>query len=101
MYNSIKDNIVYNFDLTSKTIANDTYKLLTIEILYYLPDYPSILQTFVLQKLDLHPNYPELNKFLDFWSQNIEAQINSVTISASEINNDKLYGYLSDEITLH
>jgi len=42
------------------------YRLTTAEIVYHLPDHPALLQTFIWQKFDLAPGFPELHKFLDF-----------------------------------
>ncbi len=42
------------------------YRLTTAEIIYHLPDHPDLLQSFVWQKLDLAPEFPELRRFLDF-----------------------------------
>ena len=36
------------------------------EILYRMPDHPSLLQTYVWQDYDVHPRFPRLKKFLDF-----------------------------------
>jgi uncharacterized protein Usg len=44
----------------------EDYRLTTAEILYRMPDHPSVLQTFVWQDLDLAPRFPILQKFLDF-----------------------------------
>ena len=41
--------------------------VLTTEILYYRPDYRSLLQTFVWQTMDVAPRYPRLAQFLDHW----------------------------------
>jgi uncharacterized protein Usg len=57
------------------------YKLTTAEILYRLPDHPVVLQTFVWQELDISPKFPVLNKFLDFWSAEIEGQLHSVRVA--------------------
>ena len=38
------------------------YRLTTAEILYHLPDYPELLQTFVWQNLDLAPKFPALRE---------------------------------------
>jgi len=43
------------------------YRLTTAEILYHLPDYPELLQSFVWQNLDMAPSFPRLKKFLDHW----------------------------------
>jgi uncharacterized protein Usg len=47
------------------------FGLTTANILYRMPDHPSILQSFVLQLYDLHPHFPDLRKFLDFWSREL------------------------------
>ena len=49
--------------------------LLTAEVLYYMPDHPRLLQTFMWQLLDEAPRYPRLAAFLDHWRREIEAVI--------------------------
>lgn len=61
------------------------YRLTTAEILYRLPDHPTLLQTFIWQELDLAPRYPTLRRFLDFWDREIEAKIHSVTVASRAI----------------
>ena len=51
-------------DATAACAAVAGYRLATAEIIYHLPDHPSLLQTFIWQHLDLAPDYPELRKFL-------------------------------------
>ncbi len=48
------------------------FGLTTANILYRLPDHPGILQTFIWQQLDLHPHFPELTKFLDIWTRELD-----------------------------
>lgn len=55
--------------------------LLTAEVVYYMPDHPSLLQTFMWQTLDVAPKYPRLEQFLDFWRREIEAVIHSVRVA--------------------
>jgi uncharacterized protein Usg len=57
------------------------YRLTTAEILYHLPDYPSLLQTFVWQRLDRAPDFPRLQKFLDFWAHNLDGKLHSVNVA--------------------
>jgi uncharacterized protein Usg len=57
------------------------YGLTTAKILYRMPDHLDILQTFVWQKYDLHPEFPELRKFLDFWVREIEGPLHTVTVA--------------------
>ena len=56
-------------------------RLTTAEILYYLPDHPSLLQSFLWQTQDQAPRYPRLLRFLDFWRCEIEAVIHTVRIA--------------------
>ena len=48
------------------------YGLTTANILYRRPDHPWLLQTYVWQDYDLCPNFPVLNKFLNFWLEKLE-----------------------------
>ena len=57
------------------------YRLTTAEIVYHLPDHPGLLQTFLWQHLDIAPRFPELHKFLEFWSRNIEGKLHSVRVA--------------------
>src|SRR5262249_36202929 len=43
------------------------YGLTTAQILYRMPDHPSLLQTYVWQNYDLFPKFPALQDFLRFW----------------------------------
>ena len=49
----------------------DGYGLTTANILYRMPDHRSLLQEFIWQEYDLAPRFPELNRFLAFWSAKI------------------------------
>ncbi|MBO9623668.1 MAG: usg protein [Sphingomonas sp.] len=57
------------------------YGLTTVEIHYYLPDHPSLLQLFVLQQYDVAPRFPVLHQFLDHWRREVEAALHSVRIA--------------------
>jgi len=56
------------------------YRLTTAEIIYRMPDHPDLLQSFIWQKLDLAPDFPELRRFLEFWTRNIEGKLHSVKV---------------------
>lgn len=60
------------------------WRLATAEVLYYLPDHPSLLQSFTWQTLDLAPKYPRIHLFLDFWRREIDAVIHSVQLASGE-----------------
>ena len=59
-------------------------RLLTAEVLYWMPDHPRLLQTYLWQTLDEAPKFPRLAAFLDHWRREIEAVIHSVRISHGE-----------------
>ncbi|MEX6507154.1 usg protein [Jiella sp. M17.18] len=56
------------------------YSLTSAEVLYRMPDHPTLLQTFFWQFEDLAPDYPRLTRFLDHWEREIEAIIHSVRV---------------------
>ena len=70
----------------SKTIEMQLagYRLSTAEILYWMPDFPNVLQSFVWQQYDMPPEFPELHRFLNFWKQNIDATLHTVQVACSE-----------------
>lgn len=57
------------------------FSLTTAEILYHLPDHPSLLQTYLWQDYDLHPRFPKLCSFLAFWSRNLDGPLAGVRIA--------------------
>ena len=61
------------------------YGLSTIQIHYYLPDHPSLLQMFVLQQYDVAPRFPRLDRFLDYWRREIEAALHSVRVAHNHL----------------
>jgi uncharacterized protein Usg len=60
------------------------WRLTTAEVLYYMPDHPKLIQSFVWQTLDLAPRYPRIRQFLDHWKAEIEAVIHSVKVATGE-----------------
>lgn len=59
------------------------YSLTTAEILYRMPDHPSLIQTYLWQDYDLHPRFPKLKTFLEFWSAKLEGKLYKVTVAHS------------------
>jgi uncharacterized protein Usg len=76
------------------------YRMTTAEILYHLPDHPAVLQSFIWQQLDIAPRFPELHKFLDFWSRSIEGKLHSVRVGAAELIGPARWGSPT-VLTLH
>jgi uncharacterized protein Usg len=61
------------------------YGLTTAEILYRMPDHPSLLQTYVWQDYDLFPKFPALLDFLTFWQEKLEGPLFRVTVAHSRL----------------
>jgi uncharacterized protein Usg len=61
------------------------YGLTTARILYRRPDHLWLLQTYIWQGYDLHPLFPELQRFLDFWQEKLEGPLHSVMIAHSRL----------------
>ncbi len=59
------------------------YRVTTAEILYHLPDHPAVLQAYIWQNLDLAPQYPELHKFLEFWTRSLDGKLHSVRVGSA------------------
>lgn len=77
------------------------YRLATAEILYRMPDHPRLLQSFVWQHYDLHPEFPVLRRFLDHWVQNIEAALHSVRVTRLGLVTSSGYQTVDEVIRLH
>lgn len=58
----------------------DDFRLTTAEILYYMPDHPDLIQSFIWQDYDLPPGFPKLQDFLIFWERTIEGRLHSVRV---------------------
>jgi len=78
-----------------------SWRLTTAEILYHLPDHPGLLQSFIWQKLDRAPDFPELKRFLDFWERNIEGRLHSVKVANAQVITAGELGFAATELRLH
>jgi uncharacterized protein Usg len=61
------------------------FRLTTANILYHLPDHPSLLQTYLWQEYDKCPDFPALHKFLNFWERELDGKLHSVTVESCSI----------------
>src|SRR6185312_1871478 len=61
------------------------YGLTTAQILYRLPDHPSLLQSYVWQNYDLFPTFPKLKDFLAFWAEKLDGPLFAVTVAHSKL----------------
>ena len=77
------------------------YLLSTAEILYWMPDHPNLLQSFIWQHYDIAPQYPELKKFLKFWETNIEGKLHSVRVARDRLVKPVEFSAIDMELRLH
>jgi len=77
------------------------FGLTTANILYRMPDHPDILQSYIWQENDLHPHFPELCKFLDFWKRKIEGPLHSVQVAHCRLIKPAEFRAMNGEFRLH
>jgi uncharacterized protein Usg len=77
------------------------YGLTTANILYRMPDHPTLLQTFLWQHYDLAPKFPELERFLDFWNRELDGPIHSVEVAHSAIIGPSEWRHVKGLYRLH
>jgi len=53
----------------------DQDKLVTIQIIYYMPDYQKLINEFVWQTHDTLPDFPRSERFIKHWQSDIDAVI--------------------------
>jgi len=87
--------------VTSYELQLRGYRLTTAEIIYRLPDHPVLLQSFIWQKFDLAPDFPELRKFLDFWRANLDGALHSVNVKQSSRSTPNRFRHVKRTFTLH
>ena len=77
------------------------YGLTTAHIIYRLPDYRDILQTYVWQDYDVAPDFPHMKKFLDFWEKNLEGKLFRVQYSHQSLIGANEWRKRDGEFYLH
>ncbi|MGB8841860.1 MAG: Usg family protein [Aliidongia sp.] len=77
------------------------YRLTTAEILYRLPDFPHLLQSYIWQNLDLAPEFPVLHRFLDFWQRQLDGKVHSVRVGSISIVGANELRHAQAEFRLH
>ena len=76
------------------------YRLTTAEILYRLPDHPSLLQSYTWQELDISPDFPVLHRFLTFWERRLDGKLHSVRIASCGLISPAKYRHAAYEFQL-
>jgi len=95
--------------VTNKEVSNGSglaaqlagFSLTTAEILYRLPDHPSLLQSYIWQEYDLAPRFPKLKSFLDFWTAKLDGKLFRVTVAHSELIRPAELRLVGAELRVH
>ena len=78
--------VLQEIESRSRTRAEGAdWRLTSAEILYNMPDHPGVLNTFIWQKLDRAPVFPELTRFLEFWRREIEGPLHPVRVASAAL----------------
>ena len=77
------------------------YGLTTAHILYRIPDFESVLQTYVWQDYDLAPDFPEMHKFLNFWQTRLDGPLHSVRYTHRRLIGPNEWRRVEGEFKLH
>ena len=64
--------------VVKEEVAGKEWPLEIIDGFYRMPDFQSVLNTFVWQEYDLAPDHPRLFRFIEFWQKKIEGPLHSV-----------------------
>jgi uncharacterized protein Usg len=89
--------------MTRRDFADELagYSLTTAEILYRLPDYPSLLQSYIWQDYDLHPTFPRLKEFLEFWSSNLDGHLFRVRVASARVLKPRDVRCITERFNVH
>ncbi len=88
-------------DDRSTLMFAEGYRLATAEILYRMPDYPALLQSYVWQDYDLPPSFPALTKFLRFWRDNLDGELHSVRVTSAKLLSPGRWRSVAHSFALH
>lgn len=84
-----------------KIVRVPDWRLTTAEIIYHMPDHPHVLQTFVWQKIDHAPVFPELTTFLEFWRRELEGPLHSIRVASAALTRPAELRYADGQFVLN
>lgn len=76
------------------------FSLTTAEILYHLPDHPSLLQSYLWQDYDMAPRFPRLSDFLKFWTDNLDGTLSHVRVANRVLMEPREFRIINGEFPL-
>lgn len=79
----------------------DGYSLATAQIFYRMPDARNLLQSYLWQDYDMAPRFPNLLKFLRFWTRELDGPIHSVRLAHARLIRPAEVRYVGHELVIH
>lgn len=77
------------------------FGLTTANIYYRRPDCPALLQSYLWQAHDLHPEFPNLRRFLDFWRRELDGALHSVIVAHAGLIKPQEFKAIDGEFKLN
>ena len=75
--------------------------LTTAQIYYHLPDFNTVLQSYIWQEYDMAPDFPKLHKFLNFWENELDGPIHSVEYTHKRLIGPGEWQKVDGEFIIH
>ena len=88
-------------EMTETEMMLRGYGLTTAEFFYRMPDYRSVLNSYVWQDYDVAPDHPKLFEFIEFWQRDIEGPLHSVRFVHRRQLSSGEWRNLKGEFTYH
>lgn len=87
-------------EMTEAEMMLKGYGLTTAEFFYHMPDYRSVLNSYVWQGYDVAPDHPRLFDFVAFWQREIEGPLHSVRFTHRKPVSAGAWQNLTGEFTI-
>lgn len=75
--------------------------LTTAQIYYHMPDFNSVIQSYLWQEYDTAPDFPKLRGFLDFWKRELDGKLHSVQYAHKHLISPGEWRSVDGEFRLH
>jgi uncharacterized protein Usg len=73
----------------------------TAHIYYRMPDFQTVLQSYIWQEFDMAPEFPKLHGFLGFWQEKLDGPIHSVQYSHQKLIKPGEWRKVDGEFLVH
>lgn len=76
-------------------------QLITVDIFYFMPDHPSLVQEFMWQTEDVAPELKRVHRFLNHWKNNIDAVIQEIILCGANYNTSRSFRSIDEVFRLN